>query len=71
VSKSGTANRTLADYWSCNGTGAQQWRPQSDGALVNPESGKCLDDPGGSTTRGTQLQIHTCNGTSAQKWALP
>jgi hypothetical protein len=31
----------------------------------------CLDDPGSSTTAGTQLQIWTCNGTNAQKWTIP
>jgi hypothetical protein len=38
---------------------------------MNPQSGKCLDDPGSSTTDGTQLQIYTCNATAAQKWTLP
>lgn len=30
--------------------------------------GKCLDDPGVSTTDGTQLQLWDCNGGSNQKW---
>ena len=29
--------------WTCNGTGAQNWAPQADGSLRNPQSGKCLD----------------------------
>jgi hypothetical protein len=29
------------------------------------------DDPGSSTTNGTQLQIYTCNASAAQKWTLP
>ena len=30
-------------------TGAQIWEPQSNGALYNPQSGRCLDDPGATT----------------------
>jgi lysophospholipase L1-like esterase len=33
--------------------------------------GKCLDDPGVSTTDGTQLQLWDCNGGSNQKWITP
>jgi len=57
--------------WDCNGTGAQQWQNRANGSLVNPQSGKCLDDPGSTTTTGTQLQIYTCNGTNAQRWSIP
>ena len=39
--------------------------------LVNPTSGHCLDDPNGSTTNGTQLQIWNCSGASNQKWSVP
>jgi hypothetical protein len=31
-------------------------------------AGKCLDDPGGTTTQGTQLQIYTCDGLAKQNW---
>ncbi|HEU5353638.1 MAG TPA: arabinofuranosidase catalytic domain-containing protein [Actinocrinis sp.] len=31
-------------------------------------AGKCLDDPNGSTTAGTQQQIYTCNGLAPQNW---
>lgn len=44
---------------------------QHRGALVNPVSGKCLDDPGFDTADGTQLDIYTCNGGASQEWALP
>ncbi|WP_460494914.1 hypothetical protein [Dactylosporangium cerinum] len=30
-----------------------------------------MDDPAGSTTDGTQLQIWDCNGTNAQRVTLP
>ena len=42
----GTANGTLVDLYACNGSGAQVWQPQSNGSLVNPQSGACLDDTG-------------------------
>ena len=64
----GTANGTLVDLYTCNGTGAQVWQPQSDGALLNPQSGRCLDDTGSSTTPGTQVQIWTCTGNANQSW---
>jgi Ricin-type beta-trefoil lectin domain/Glycosyl hydrolases family 16 len=71
VDAAGTTDGTRVDLYTCNGTGAQVWEPQSDGQLLNPESGKCLDDPewGGS---GTQLQIDDCTANdSAQVWTLP
>lgn len=42
---------------------------QSDGALLNPQSGRCLDDPSGNTADGTQLQIYDCNSLWTQQWA--
>src|SRR6201996_1397029 len=46
VNAAGTANGTTVDLYACNGTGAQVWQPQSNGELLNPSSGKCLDDTG-------------------------
>ena len=40
----------------------------SVGALHAVGAGKCLDDPGGSTSGGTQMQIYGCNGQSNQTW---
>jgi hypothetical protein len=70
VDAAGTANGTLVDLYTCNGTGAQVWEPQSNGELVNPNSGKCLDDTGYGGS-GTQVQIWACADTSNQQWALP
>jgi hypothetical protein len=70
VDAAGTANGTLVDLYSCNGTGAQVWEPQPDGALLNPSSGKCLDDTGYGGS-GTQLQIWSCSGNDNQSWTLP
>jgi beta-glucosidase len=70
VDGAGTTNGTTVDYYPCNGTGAQVWEPQSNGELLNPNSGKCLDDTGYGGS-GTQVQIWTCDDTSNQQWTLP
>jgi chitinase len=70
VDAAGTANGTLVDLYTCNGTGAQTWEPQSNGELLNPASGKCLDDTGYGGS-GTQVQIWNCADTSNQQWDLP
>ena len=70
VDAAGTANGTLVDLYPCNGTGAQVWEPQSNGELLNPNSGKCLDDTGYGGS-GTQVQIWACADTSNQQWTLP
>ncbi len=70
VDGAGTANGTTVDLYDCNGTVAQVWQPQSNGALVNPNSGKCLDDTGFGGS-GTQVQIWSCTGGTNQKWTLP
>jgi beta-glucosidase len=70
VAGAGTANGTLVDLYTCNGTGAQQWQAQSNGELVNPESGKCLDDTGFGGS-GTQVQIWSCGDGTNQQWHLP
>src|SRR5215469_16398724 len=71
VNAGGTANGTLVDLYTCNGTGAQVWQPQSNGELLNPQSGRCLDDTG-SGGSGTQVQIWDCAAATAnQQWTLP
>ena len=65
----GVANGTLVELWACNGGANQVWTA-SNGTLVNPQSGRCLDDPGFVTTNGTQLDIWDCNSGANQKWAL-
>jgi Ricin-type beta-trefoil lectin domain/Glycosyl hydrolases family 16 len=71
IDAAGTADGTTVDLYTCNNTGAQVFIPQSDGALYNPQSGKCLDDTNWSTTAGTQLQIWDCTGSANQRWTLP
>jgi len=70
VDAAGTANGTVVDLYDCNGTAAQVWEPQSNGELLNPASGKCLDDTGYGGA-GTQAQIWTCADTANQTWVLP
>jgi chitinase len=70
VNAAGTANGTVVDLYDCNGTGAQVWQPQSNGELLNPASGKCLDDTGYGGA-GTQVQLWTCGDTANQQWKLP
>jgi hypothetical protein len=66
IDGNGTAPGTKVELYDCNSVGGQQWVPQANGSLVNPQSGLCLDDPSGNTTNGTQLQIWTCNNQSPQ-----
>ena len=70
VNAAGTANGTLVDLYDCNGTAAQVWVAQSNGTLLNPNSGKCLDDTGFGGS-GTQVQLWTCAASANQKWTLP
>ncbi len=70
VAGAGTANGTKVDYYPCNGTVAQVWQHQSNGELVNPNSGKCLDDTGFGGA-GTQVQIWACADSANQQWNLP
>jgi hypothetical protein len=46
VNAGDTADGTTVDLYDCNGTGAQVFIPQPNGALLNPPSGQCLDDTG-------------------------
>jgi glucosylceramidase len=70
VAGAGTVNGTLVQLYTCNGTSAQTWQAQSNGELVNPNSGKCLDDTGFGGA-GTQVQIWACGGGTNQVWTLP
>jgi len=70
IDAAGTANGTTVDLYDCNGTAAQVWEPQSNGELLNPSSGKCLDDTGYGGS-GTQVQIWTCADTANQQWKIP
>jgi hypothetical protein len=70
VTTGSTDRGTPVQLYDCNGTGAQVWEPQSNGTLLNPQSGLCLDDPD-SSTDVRQLQIWDCKGGTNQQWNLP
>jgi hypothetical protein len=69
VYHSGSTNNSPVDLYGCNGSGSQQWLQQSDGTLLNPESGLCLDAPG--TASLTQLVIYTCDTDASEVWVEP
>src|SRR6185437_5687598 len=69
VVSAGTSSGTDVDWYACNGTAAQTWTHQSNGELVNPNSGLCLTDPGGNTS--ARLDIETCTDVTTQQWTLP
>ncbi len=70
VYRSGTANGTPVDLFTCNGTGAQKWNPRADGTLQNPQSGRCLTDPGDNAQNGTRLVIFDCSAAAGEHWAV-
>jgi hypothetical protein len=70
VNNGGTTDGSLVVLWHCTGAGSQIWRPEANGELINPASGKCLEDPG-SGSWGTQLDITTCTGAADQQWTVP
>jgi hypothetical protein len=70
INGGGTADGTKVDLYDCNHTAAQVFVPQAGGTLLNPQSGKCLDDTGRGGS-GTQLQIWDCGSQANQQWTLP
>jgi O-glycosyl hydrolase len=40
----------------------------TDGPLLNPVSGRCLDVTGDSSADGTQVELWSCNGGANQQW---
>ena len=71
VTSGSTANGAQIQLYDCNGSGAQQWLGESNGQLLNPQSGKCLDATGNSSANLTRLQIWDCYGSGNQTWNVP
>ncbi|MEY9931129.1 alpha-glucosidase (family GH31 glycosyl hydrolase) [Catenulispora sp. GP43] len=72
ASNAGTANGTPIQLYTCNTTGSQNWVTQSNGELINPQSGRCLTVTGGNTTPGAvQLTLQDCTDAASQVWKLP
>lgn len=40
------------------------------GPLSSKVAGVCADDPSGTTTTGTKVEVYACNGSPAQDWTL-
>jgi hypothetical protein len=68
---SGSGVGALVELEDCDGAVSQDWTQQSNGSLKDSASGLCLEDPGATTTAGTQLDLDTCNGATDEQWALP
>jgi endoglucanase len=62
-----TANGTPLQLWGCTGNWNQRWA-LTNGAFVNPQSGKCLNVSG--TGNGTAVTLSTCTGATAQQWQV-
>ena len=60
IVNNGTTPGALIQLWDCNGHPGQVWVAESNGTLVNPNTGLCLDDPNGNAANGTQLQVWNC-----------
>ena len=54
----GTANGTMIDLYTCNGTSAQQWNVNSNGTIENA-NGKCLDNWQQVKTNGNPIKLYT------------
>jgi len=62
-----TANGTPLQLWDCHTNWNQRWT-LTNGAFVNPQSGKCLNPSG--TTNGSRVNLSTCTGGTAQQWQV-
>jgi len=72
VTGNATGNGAAVALAACTGASGQVWTRRSNGALLNPASGRCLDVPQGNTSPGAvQLQLWDCNGSPAQTWRMP
>lgn len=57
---------TLEDIWQYRGSAV----PDGTYTIVGLNSGMAVDDPGFSTSAGTQMEQYTVNNGSNQKWAV-
>jgi hypothetical protein len=74
VPGSNEAANARVGIFTCNGTGAQAWQLNDEGAgqweLRRNGTGLCLDIPGGSAQQGQAVQQFPCNGSLAQRFQL-
>jgi len=52
----------------CDDRPSAQWRAGPHGSLINPETGRCLTDPG---LAGATTEVTECTGATDQTWTLP
>ena len=55
----------------CNGSRWQDWQRHGRDELRDAAAGRCLTDPGGSLTAGTQVLAASCTNAKDQVWWLP
>ncbi len=70
------ASGIVATFGSTSATGAvhggRYWDRKADGALVSPQSDRCPDVAGGSSTDGVRPVVWTCgSGQANQRWNVP
>jgi beta-glucanase (GH16 family) len=53
-------------WYPCTGSANEQWKPGSNGEIVNQKSGLCLTDPHADTT--AQIEAESCIGVAQQTW---
>lgn len=68
LTAAGSGNGAAVTLKTCDGSGSQRWQVGTNGQLLNPAVGRCLDDPGFRTSNGTLLDIWACGGGSNQHW---
>lgn len=54
--------------YTCSSTDpAEQWK-STNHTLLNPQTGKCITDPGDSTVNDTPLVLASCTSAKGQQW---
>ena len=71
--RTGAANGTPVQQWTCHGGVNQQFKLVRDGGfqVIAERSGKCLDVKNASRSDRTPLHQWGCNGKSHQRFTLP
>ncbi|MFJ8634510.1 RICIN domain-containing protein [Streptomyces sp. NPDC093568] len=67
----GTANGTVVQIYTCNGSAGQQWTVEGDDKglhLRNVKALKCVDVSNNNPANGTKIQLWTCNSSPSQTW---
>ena len=70
ITGAATTAGTPVELWDCNGGANQQWK-NTNGTLLNPVSGLCLDVSSGTAAPGSLLDIAACADSRQQWFSLP